>query len=914
MAKHQSNLRYIFKIHSTRLRRTKWNLNLSIPEAINNNELVALADSTTIRFINDKRDIDQEANEIIKKIREIKKLNTTLENRRKIKSLYHSLYDTLFIKDYICVIIDKNKDFDRMNSKLGFKINGIKFKRLLATNGGVKKATIVYVSETIYPRLTSLIDNGRNLEKPFVPAKLESYKSLTCSASIPVSDPKGILVINDCETEFLSDVILLDDTITQYPTLTYEKDYKIKLIENDGYGLIHPELSQKWTEELEKDGCFISAGFCIRNSFCKGMLFTFDYKDFGFNYSDTYIVKDAWGNLKDVRETQIVLTTSMLKLWDSYDCIEDYIDNCKINGYSFSVTKMIPKELENERNLNYQFIQSYDFTDEDLEELILPTINDINDVLGKDIDKSLLFLRGIHLNEHTYYDLLEPNFIKALMVDRHMINDPFVRAKIHNMIKKRINEAKIGVLKVKGNFSIISGDPFSLCQSMFGLEVTGLLKAGEFYSSYWNNKGVDKVVAYRPPMTCHNNIRILRLKNTKDMKYWYHYLNNITIFNSWDTTKHALNGCDCDGDQILTTNNPVLLRTTKELDAVVCIQKTVKKIVVTEEDLIQANKNGFGDEIGSTTNKITTMIDILSNFSKDSEEYKELEYRIICGQNYQQNAIDKMKGIISKPMPKEWYDFFTAREKDNSDFLMRILVDKKPYFFIYNYAYLMKRYKTYIKNTNKNCIMRFGIEVKDILEKKPENRTEEEKLFLHFYYLKMPIFDTNSTMNRICRRVEKEFDKFKSTLKQLEFDYKYLMSDKKYSKTSYYKVKELHNEYTKKMILNSLTNLSKKIRMTKEEKQLNKIIFTQDFKRRALEICNDMDELCNIVIEMCYKTTNSKQFAWDVCGEQIIRNLLKKNNYMINYPIQDDNGSIEFGGMRFSLCNEKIIDDEETLL
>ena len=111
------------------------------------------------------------------------------------------------------------------------------------------------------------------------------------------------------------------------------------------------------------------------------------------------------------------------------------------------------------------------------------------------------------------------------MVDKSMINDPFVRKKIHNMIKKRINEAKIGVLKVKGNFSTVSGDPYSLCQSIFGLKVTGLLKANEFYSKYWNDKNVDKVVCYRAPMTCHNNIRILRFKNTSEMQYWYKYMN-----------------------------------------------------------------------------------------------------------------------------------------------------------------------------------------------------------------------------------------------------------------------------------------------------------------------------------------------------------------------------------------------------
>ena len=93
-----------------------------------------------------------------------------------------------------------------------------------------------------------------------------------------------------------------------------------------------------------------------------------------------------------------------------------------------------------------------------------------------------------------------------------MINDPFVRSKIHQMIKKKINDAKIGVLNCKGNFQIISGDPYGLCQSIFGLEVTGLLKAKEFYSKYWTDRRVNKVVSFRAPMTSHNNIRLLNFK------------------------------------------------------------------------------------------------------------------------------------------------------------------------------------------------------------------------------------------------------------------------------------------------------------------------------------------------------------------------------------------------------------------
>ena len=114
--------------------------------------------------------------------------------------------------------------------------------------------------------------------------------------------------------------------------------------------------------------------------------------------------------------------------------------------------------------------------------------------------------------------------------------------------------------------------------------------------------------------------------------------------------------------------------------------ETIEKKVPTKEDLLKSNKDGFGDDIGIITNHITSMTDILSKLSEDSAEYKELMKRIMCGQNYQQNAIDKIKGIVSKPMPKHWYKY----SSDLDDFNKSIVANRKPYFFQYIYPHRMK--------------------------------------------------------------------------------------------------------------------------------------------------------------------------------------------------------------------------------
>ena len=89
----------------------------------------------------------------------------------------------------------------------------------------------------------------------------------------------------------------------------------------------------------------------------------------------------------------------------------------------------------------------------------------------------------------------------------------------------------------------------------------------------------------------------------------------------------------------MLTDNRVLVENLRESPAIMCVQRRANKKIVTEEDAIEANIASFGDEIGKTTNWITSMFEVQSHFDKDSVEYKTLEYRIMSGQLFQQNAM-----------------------------------------------------------------------------------------------------------------------------------------------------------------------------------------------------------------------------------------------------------------------------------
>lgn len=922
MSKQLYSSRYVLKINSSELRLNEWNLKRTLQEARDNEELISLGDSQLLRFIRRLTGMnytEEDIQKVKKEIKKLKKENNISKNKEKIKEEYEKLDNMLYIKDYIGIVFDNKADFDRATGTKGLTINGIRFKRLLGTTGGIKKNTVMFCSEGIHTELNRLLDNGRNKDIPLVPAKFEAYKSLSASASTPVTQPKGILVIKDGITRIKDKVIRVFDNGYGGFEVEHNVDYEADKDFTDGAGMIKRSLSEQWAIDLglchkNKEDIlvadYIPSGFNTRYSFEKGMLGTFEFEEFGRDIAKNYIVKDAWGNDIDIREVEIVLTTNMLKLWNAYDNIEDYMKNCNDNGYEFSVTKVCPKELEEKRNMNYQYLQSYeDMTDEDIDELTLETINEVKSALGDDYRKSILFSRGSYITNSSITKS-DYDYMRALMINKNVIEDSFIKGKIYGMIEKRIKDAKKGIISVDGNYSIMFGDLYALCESMFEMEVKGLLKFGEFYSKAWTDKSVKEIVAFRSPMTSHNNIKRMKLVNRDDVSHWFKYMNRVTILNAWDTTTDALNGADFDSDAIITTNNPVILRCTRDELAIVCEQKSVPKMKVTETLIRKSNKNGFGDDIGAITNRVTAMFDVLASLKKGSKEYLELMDRIICGQAYQQESIDKIKGIEAKQMPKEWYDYKVNKILEDDDMKtkayknnnIKLMVNKKPYFFIHNYKQLMSKYRKFIKDTDNNCIIRYGCDIDELNSK--DNKEESEIKFLKGIQYKSPVFKNNCVMNRICWKIEEEFKDVKLKIKENKnFDISLYKSSKKYKKDTYREVGLLFKEYKKQQKQYSQTI---GIKASKEEKLLNRNTFVNNFKTQAEIICSNSEELCNIVIDMIYKSNNNRQFAWDICGETIINNLLNKNNRTYIYPVKDKDGDIEWQGHKFKMKEMKV--------
>lgn len=571
MAKQQKNQIYVLKIHSGYLSKHNWHLDFKLSEIRKQPQMVvSLGSSQVLRWLTKlqgRENDDIEASGIKENIKKIKKLENSYENKQEICKLYNKLYEKQFQQDYLMLIMDSPKDYRyacqnkfSITIDYGERKETVTYVRLLGTAGSIKKSTIMFINENRHDEIMHRINNGRyigpkdkepvkkhnevELNYKFIPAKLSAYFALQCSASISVPWPR-IIVVNDAEVKFTDRVRIVENSGNEenpiWPTVSEPKEVEIEADVSDGMGFISPEMSSIWAKSLN-EGDEPLSGYNTRCAFVKGMVFTVPFVQFAEEIAHTYMITDAWGDQRDVRNADVILTTSMLKLWDSYDGFEDYYENCKKNDYDFCIAKSSPRELRNIHTTNYQYIQDYCLSDAQIDDLVAPTVTKIKECLGLDWKKLILYMCGTGLDEKNV--LRSDPMCKAIMANPELIKDPYVRSKVSRMIQKRINSAKIGVLDVAGDYAILGNDPYSLLQKIFGMEITGLMKAGECYHQYWTDKNVDEIVLFRAPMTSHENLQKLRVVSSDEMKKWYGYIKTCCLINSWDTTAMRLNGAD----------------------------------------------------------------------------------------------------------------------------------------------------------------------------------------------------------------------------------------------------------------------------------------------------------------------------------------------------------------------------------
>lgn len=254
-------------------------------------------------------------------------------------------------------------------------------------------------------------------------------------------------------------------------------------------------------------------------------------------------------------------------------------------------------------------------------------------------------------------------------------------------------------------------------------------------------------------------------------------------------------------------------------------------------------------------------------------------------------------------MPAYWHDKraesrIRAEENNFSD--ISIVAEKKPYFMRYIYPALMKQYNLYIKNTNKNSLREFKKTVTDLLSSDINTLSEREKEFIKYYKLKMPVGINDCVMNKICRRFELKFDGYiKNKRLDNNFDYTIMKSGAEYTSRQFNSIKKLYERYNK--YLSDYSVLLDYERIDQGTTRERLFMLNEEFKKECSKICPNRFALCDILLDLCYSRSSTKRFVWNMCGDEIIINLLHKNNNLISFPALDPKGEIKYGGNSFAL-------------
>lgn len=908
------------------LKRILGNTGTHVKEIRSNGELIALGDNQALRTIRSIRyernpnslQYDPDVlNQLYENKRELKKLPFSDTVKKQISIINAKIDEMLFVPEYVSVVIDDVAHYKKI-IKDGLYINNFKYVRLMCSAGQARVNTVILVREDYEAELKKRLRCGAKSVK-ITKNKYNAYFALSSSSTYLIPKP-NVLLIGDCEIEMEKRV----DWISKIPP-----EEKNKLSNNervnekvttllfnlfDGCGAVSVEFAKRVAEALELD--YIPAAFCIRCAYVKGMVFVVDFKQYAKELGIIF-QKDLYGVDQKIEDMDMILTKSQFKLYNAYDSMEDYHRLCEDNGILWGVTKVTPKDDDTYFRSNYQFCQAIDLRkDEDVAELCQPTVEWLSGICGDDVNRTLLFLLGRMLEKpdvdyNNILNLTSDNVAKALILNRNMINEEYIKNTIIMSVNKKIRESYLGKLVLNGNFSVMIPDMYAFMQHAFGQTVTGALKEFEHYSHFWNQRGKTEVVAMRSPLTWRSEVNKLNLKSNELTEKWFKYLTSGIVYNVW--------GCDCiihadsdfDGDIVATTDNSVFLRCRYDNLPITYTKSTVDKEFIKEEELYLADIQSFNSEIGSITNISTSFYELLSKYENnpDSKEAKEILERLKLIRKSQGDSIDKAKGIKIEPMPKHWTKIIKKKpdgiDDTAFDFINSIVADRKPYFFRYLYPKENAKYMEYRKKENDYCEEQFFRTLDELLALPDSELSTSELNYKHNKYLRyIPLIDHGGRMNKVCHYMEDHLAEIKRLRrKHTSEDVLNLMysgnnqnfcdEDVALMNEFYLAYKKAKEKFKKSQRndfddSNSATNtFNTKVKDIRE--QISEKIFSS------------VEYQCDLAIYISYELhpSRTKDFCWELFGNQIIKNIECNSSTPALLPVPAKDGDIEYLGKRY---------------
>lgn len=883
--------------------------------------MVAIGDNLVFHKIREYYGNTSEPGEIYDNIQEIKReifnskgVPSSKVTKEKIEELEKELNDATFIKDIINVKVINKEHYEDI-ALAGFTMNGIKYKRLCCGSGQMRRNTVTFVNENLYPYLNESLMcglDGRISEITL--AKLSAYFALSFSSVLWVRTPR-ICVIPDIETiipaqkiDFIAENEDGKKTVT--PTVL-----DLKLNSCDGEGLISPSCAEWFSEDMGLS--YTACQFVVRSPFVKGCLLTFDFAEYAKTVCNIDTIKSIYGEVFHIDEIDVILTESMFKMHKYYNSCEEYQEFHQKYNLKWGVARYNKKYDDDYSLLNYQYIQNNNLSDDDIDGLLAPTVDWFNKICSGDKLFSLMYAVGCKSKFDTFDDVVNSCgsiFTKAVAKNSALLEDGYVRKKLYESIKESFRQAKIGRIWARGGYQFMLSDPIPLLRGALGLDATGIIPANHVYSNYWNKLGINEIDCCRSPMVDRHEHNIVGVSDTEDMQEWYKYLYSGIVYSIYDTGTIRASDSDFDGDIVYSTDNKYLINGAYRSNNPITYDKPIAPSKpITYENIVKCDMNGFDTLVGQITNNSTSITAMLPSFPEDKypEQHNELINRLKLLREIIGSEIDKIKLGVSPEFPKEWVE--RVKINDDDDDITKsekykhnsLVICKKAYFMIYLYDTLEKSYRNHRKQFDLDCKNKFGIALNDLKYKKSKSKDEVKFIRKVDYF--SPILDTQCSMNKICHKIEHledniKFDKdFSKSILPRFIKNEYVIEEKELDSLELIYMQYISQKKFghARRLFGELLNKDAQFEYLSQMKK-NIVI---EFRSKCYEVSTCTQELFEYMIALYLKYQKLEQpfecsFIWDILDEDILNVISCDSPLMC---LADENGN-EYLGRKYSLA------------
>ena len=545
--KRKMNLFHILKLNTSYIVANDYEINLTFNEAKKENIVVALGDNQLLKFIRQVRnqEFDKEAiDELYERRNYLKSLPEDKRNSKEIGKIQSQIDELLYVPDLVSIKTDTTKKDYKYICKNRFKVNmtingkkhSITYRRICAGAGQLRRNSALFINEEIFDEVETIMMCGLTRKRigKMNLSKFGAYLALSTSATNKVTTPR-ICVIDDYEFPLKNQQVswIFDDIEGNKQIEKRVIDFDMNAF--DGAGLVSPEMAEQWGKDLGLD--YTPCTFIVRASWIKGACSVCDFHRFAKEVAHKDTIVDHWGTEYNIDDIDVILTTSQMKMYKRYSSWQEYMFYFTKYKHQFGVARPSKKRNDFVTTLNYQYIQSNDYTEERIKGLADFTVDWLRKIMSGDKLYTELFLIGCQ-DEDKEYDAVERKvdsaIARVLMYDDSILNDAYVRQKINQMIDKKVRLAKIGKLYVEGSYDFAIPDPYAFMEHAFGLPVHGILQPGESWNKRWVDKCADKVAMMRSPLVAPAENQVRTINHTEKAKDWYQYIYSGNIMSIWD--------------------------------------------------------------------------------------------------------------------------------------------------------------------------------------------------------------------------------------------------------------------------------------------------------------------------------------------------------------------------------------------